>query len=177
MSRALGPALLLLALLGGCSVYPTAEQTPRSGTTLKVVETCSLQRWLAMQEEVAAMTSEQASAALAGVDPLAGSADLFYYGLLKQQLQFYEAWAEARDTFRALQEEAGLTLEQRQMAALLEAYNQRRINWYQRYSELQQQYDSMEQALADAEQEKALLQQKIQALTDLEAVISDRKEQ
>ena len=177
MPRALVPAILLLVLLPGCALYPPAEQAPRNGTTLKVVETCSLQRWLAMQEEVAAMTSEQASAALASVDPLAGSADLFYYGLLKQQLQFYEAWAEARDTFRALREEAGLTLEQRQMAGVLEAYNQRRINWYQRYSELQQQYDSVEQALADAEQEKALLQQKIQALTDLETVISDRKEQ
>ena len=177
MPRALIPAIVLLALMPGCALHPPAEQAPRSTTTLKVVETCSLQRWLAMQEEVAAMTSEQAGAALDGVDPLASAADLFYFGLLKQQLQLYEAWTEARDAFRTLQDEAGVTLEQRQLAGILEAYNQRRINWYQRYARLQQQYDGVEQALADAEQEKALLQQKIQALTDLETVISDRKEQ
>lgn len=177
MPRALVPAIFLLAMLPGCALYPPAEPAPRSATTVKVVETCSLQRWLAMQEEVAAMTTEQASAALAGVDPLASAGDLFYFGLLKQHLQRYEAWTEARDAFRTLQEQEGVTLEQRQLAGILEAYNQRRINWYQRYAQLQQQYDSVEQALADAEQEKALLQQKIQALTDLETVISDRKEQ
>jgi hypothetical protein len=126
---------------------------------------------------VAAMTSEEASAALADVDPLASTADLFYFGLLKQQLQLYAAWTEARDAFRTLSQEEGLTLEQRQLVGVLEAYNQRRINWHQRYSDLQQQYDNVQQALADSEQEKALLQEKIQALTDLETVISDRKEQ
>ena len=177
MPRTLALAVLLLTLLPGCALQPPAEEPPRKDTTLKVVEICSPQRWLAMQEEVAAMTSEEATAALAEVDPLAGAADLFYFGLLKQQLQRYAAWTEARDAFRTLQEQDGLTPEQRQMAGVLEAYNQRRINWYQRYSELQQDYDSLEQALADAEQEKALLQEQIQALTDLETVISDRKEQ
>ena len=177
MSRALGLAACLLALLAGCTLVPPAEPPSRNGTTLKVVETCSLQRWLAMQEEVAAMTSEQASAQLAGVDPLSSSADLFYFGLLKQQIQLYEAWIEARDTFRVLREEDGLTIEQRQLAGILEAYNQRRINWHQQFSELQSQYATMEEALADAEKEKALLEQKIQALTDLETVISDRKEE
>ena len=123
------------------------------------------------------MTGEQAGARLATVDPLASSADLFYYGLLKQQLQAYESWTEARDAFRALREEDGLTIEQRQLAGILEAYNQRRINWHQQYTELQAQYATMEEALAEAEQEKALLEQKIQALTDLETVISDRKEE
>jgi hypothetical protein len=177
MPRALVPAICLLTLLTGCSLYPQAEQAPKNSTTLKVVETCSLQHWLAMQEEVAAMSSEQANAALAEVNPMASAADLFYFGLLNQQLQRYAAWTQARDAFRTLRDEDGLTREQRQLAGLLEAYNQRRINWYQRYSELQQQYDSLEQTLAEAEQERALLQEKIQALTDLETVISDRKEQ
>ena len=60
---------------------------------------------------------------------------------------------------------------------VLEAYNQSRINWYQRQSETVKQNIKLEQQLSEAEQEKQLLEHKIQALTDLEAVISTRKEQ
>ena len=60
---------------------------------------------------------------------------------------------------------------------MLESYNQNRINWYQRQGELVKQRSQLEEQLDEAEQEKALLEQKIQALTDLEAVISTRKEQ
>jgi hypothetical protein len=170
-------ALLILAtLLGGCAAYPPAPAGVKNSTTLKLVETCSLQHWLGLQEEVAEMTVEEVVARLGETDPAAGTAELFYFGLLNQQLQEYEAWIQARDTFRQVRETDGLTIEQRQLAGLLESYNQRRINWYQRHSELQAQNSTLERQLREAEQEKALLQQKIQALTDLEADMSDRKE-
>ena len=76
-----------------------------------------------------------------------------------------------------LQQDETLTEAQRQLMVVLEAYNQNRINWYQRQSEAVKQNRKLEQQLSDAEQEKLLLEQKIQALTDLEAVISTRKEQ
>ena len=62
------------------------------------------------------------------------------------------------------------------MAAILEEYNQSRINWHQRYIELQQENKLLLQQLDDTQQEKLLLEQKIQAVTDLEAEISTRKE-
>jgi len=45
------------------------------------------------------------------------------------------------------------------------------------WQELLKQHAQLKQQLSDAEQDKLLLEQKIQALTDLEAVISTRKEQ
>ena len=106
-----------------------------------------------------------------------GIDQLYYYGLLNQQLQTHGAWAQARDSFRELQQQEGLTTEQRQLAGILLVYNQNRINWYQRQSELLVQNADLKKQLHEAEDEKILLEQKIQALTDLEADISTRKEQ
>ena len=106
-----------------------------------------------------------------------GIDQLYYYGLLNQQLQTQGAWVQARDSFRELQQKEGLTSEQRQLAGILLVYNQNRINWYQRQSELLKRHAEMQEQLQQAEQDKLLLEQKIQALTDLEAVISTRKEQ
>ena len=97
--------------------------------------------------------------------------------MLNQQLQTNGAWAQARDSFRELQQSDGLTTEQRQLTGILLAYNQNRINWYQRQSELLVENAGLEKQLQQAEEDKVLLEQKIQALTDLEADISTRKEQ
>ena len=70
-----------------------------------------------------------------------------------------------------------MTTEQRQLTGILLAYNQNRINWYQRQSELLVENAELEKQLQQAEEDKVLLEQKIQALTDLEADISTRKEQ
>ena len=106
-----------------------------------------------------------------------GADQLFYYGLLNQQLMTYGAWAQARDTFRVLREDKELAEVQRQLVTILQEYNQTRINWYQRQSELLNRNAELQQQLREAEQDKLVLQQKIQALTDLEAAISTRKEQ
>ena len=49
------------------------------------------------------------------------------------------------------------------LAAILERYNQSRINWYEQHKALEEQ--------------NLLLQQKIEAITELETTISTRKEQ
>ena len=106
-----------------------------------------------------------------------GIDQLYYYGLLNQQLQTHGAWIQARDSFRELQQQEGLTTEQRQLAGILLVYNQNRINWYQRQSELLVENAGLEKQLQQAEEDKVLLEQKIQALTDLESDISTRREQ
>jgi hypothetical protein len=165
----------LALVLAGCASYPPARVV--AADTPEIVESQSLRQWLNLQEQVAAMPVEQAAAELETLAPARGANDLFYSGLLKQQMSTYEAWIQARDTFRGLQQDAQLDPELRQLAALLEQSNQDRINWYQRYGKLQQQFDELEQQLRQSEQEKAQLQGKIQALTELEQAISTRREQ
>ncbi len=123
------------------------------------------------------MSTEEVVAKLIRVNKPEGAGQLFYYALLNQQLQTFGAWSQARDTFRQLHQDEELTIEQRQLVGILQEYNQNRINWYQRQRELLIRHAELKQQLSEAEQDKLLLEQKIQALTDLEAVISTRKEQ
>lgn len=146
--------------------------TPAGSTSYSSVE-----QWLQLQQDVTTLSTDEIVAKLVRVNKPEGLGQLYYYGLLNQQLKTYGAWVQARDTFRDLQLEDTLTEAQLQLVTLLEAYNQSRINWYQRQSELVKQNTVLEQQLGEAEQEKLQLEQKIQALTDLEAVISTRKEQ
>lgn len=146
--------------------------TPAGSTSYSSVE-----QWLQLQQDVTTLSTDEIVAKLVRVNKPEGLGQLYYYGLLNQQLKTYGAWVQARDTFRDLQLEDALTEAQLQLVTLLEAYNQSRINWYQRQSELVKQNTVLEQQLGEAEQEKLQLEQKIQALTDLEAVISTRKEQ
>ena len=56
-------------------------------------------------------------------------------------------------------------------------FNQLRINAYVRQLELESNAITLRQQLVSAEAEKTQLQQKIQALTELETFISTRKEE
>ena len=175
MSRALIVLVFALTTLGDCassSPVPLVEKD-----TTECVTYPTLQQWLNLQQDVADMTSDEIVAKLVRVNKPEGAGQLFYYGLLNQQLEAYGAWTQARDAFQQLHEDGDLTVEQRQLASILQEYNQNRINWYQRQRELLIHNAELEQQLSDAEQEKLLAEQKIQALTDLEAVISTRKEQ
>lgn len=176
MSRSLILSIATLLLLAACTTAPRTSMTGTS-TTSGAESYSSIEQWLQLQQDVTAMSTDDIVAKLVRVNKPEGVGQLFYYGLLNQQLQTYGAWAQARDTFRSLQQEEALTEAQRQLVVLLESFNQNRINWYQRQSEVVKQNRELEQQLLDAEQEKLLLEQKIQALTDLEAVISTRKEQ
>ena len=136
-----------------------------------------MQRWLHQQQEVSGLDKDEVVEQLVRLNKPEGIDQLYYYGLLNQQLQTQGAWAQARDSFRELQQKEGLTTEQRQLAGILLVYNQNRINWYQRQSELLVENAGLEKQLQQAEEDKVLLEQKIQALTDLEADISTRREQ
>ena len=174
MRRILITAVLGLAILAGCVAAPpvVVEQAAP-----EVIFYSSVQHWLKLQHEVAAMSVEDTTEALADLDKPDNAGDLFYHGLLNQQLQTNDAWVQARDAFRALRDDDELTVEQQQLAGILEVYNQNRINWYERQSDLLIDSSELQQQLLEAEQDKLLLEQKIQALTQLEADISTRKEE
>lgn len=124
------------------------------------------------------MQAAEVQAELARIGPESSAeSDLFYVGLLNQQVKDYNHWIAARDVFRGLRKDPQLDAEQRQLAGILERYNQSRINWYSRQNELLERYRLLQRELDTLDDEKALLEKKIQALTDLEAVISTRKEQ
>jgi hypothetical protein len=178
MSRSLALVALVLAILAGCAASPPTPPTPVvAATPPEITAYLALHQWLNLQQQVAALGTEEAVAELVSLGKPEDIAQLYYYGLLNQQLQTYGGWTQARDTFRELHLDEELLLEQRQLAGILQQYNQNRINWYQRQSELLKQHSELQQQLDQAEQDKLLLEQKIQALTDLEAVISTRKEQ
>ncbi len=138
----------------------------------------SLADWLDLQEAVLQM---QAPAVQEELEKMAGAPDtgdeLYYFGLLNQQMKEYSHWIAARDAFRQVRKDPELELEQRQLAGILERYNQSLINAQSRQEEWEDKNRLLRRKLDTLDDEKALLEQKIQALTDLEAVISTRKEQ
>ena len=174
MSRALIAALCALLLVTGCTTYPrdNAGNTSANGTSFSSVE-----QWLNLQESVAAMTTEEVVAKLVRVNRPEGVGQLYYYGLLNQRLETYGAWVQARDTFQEVLGHDELSEAQRQLVSLLAEYNQSRINSYLRQKELLKQHTDLRRELATSEEVRLELEQKIQALTELEAVISTRKEQ
>jgi hypothetical protein len=173
MLRALASAGLALALLVGCaSPPPPVVEQP----TPEIINYSSVQEWLSLQQKVTAMAGDEIVTRLAAMEETHEAYGRFYQGLLHQQLQTNDAWSQARDIFRALHQDETLTEEQRQLTRILQEYNQNRINWYQRQSELLVENARLQQQLGTAEKERNLLEQKIQALADLEAVISTRKE-
>jgi hypothetical protein len=121
------------------------------------------------------MDAETLDTALADKVMPEGKDQLYHYALLRQHSQNYAAWVNARDAFRRLNADEGLTESQRQLAGIFQAYNQLRINGYQRRSELLDEQAKLQQQLHKAAQDKLLLEQKIQALTELEADISTRR--
>ncbi|MFK8049512.1 MAG: hypothetical protein AB8B81_13895 [Halioglobus sp.] len=178
MPRTLILALFLLATLGGCTLLTNDLLVePSEPAKPEVVEYTTLQQWLRMHQHVTDMSPERAQAALARRSPPTKPRQMYYYALLSQQTQLYDGWTKARDTFRALREIESLSTEQKQLAGILEEYNQTRINWHQRHSKLQRDYGEQQKQLVVSENETAELEQKIQALTDLEEAISTRKEQ
>jgi hypothetical protein len=172
--RTLTIILLTLAVLVACAMPPSAVvQQPNP----EVVIYTGVQQWLKLQQDIAGMDAEMLDTALADKVAPEGRNDLYHYALLQQHSQSYAAWVNARDAFRQLYADEGLTESQRQLVAIFQAYNQLRINGYQRQSELLDEQAKLQQQLHKAAQDKLLLEQKIQALTELEADISTRREE
>lgn len=144
---------------------------------MEVVRYPSIEQWLNLEQDVASMEAADVTERLTQVDRSDGIGQLFYYGVLNQQLPTYGAWTLARDTFQRLHENADLPTANRQLAGILRKYNQNRINAYLRRQDLLDQQNQLQQDFRQTEDEKRQLERKIQALTELETVISTRKEE
>jgi len=170
----LAAAALVLGL-GGCAT-PAPVEVVHVPPPVKVAPP-PLQKWLRWQESVATMSDAQLNSALEGMATPGNADQQFYHGVLRQQSNDYDNWVMARDIFRQLKEDEALTPSQRQLAGILERYNQSRINWFHSRDELKQQYEALQQQVSELQEKNRLLEQKIQAITDLEATISTRKEE
>ena len=178
MSRTLKTIAPVLCLaLAACQSAPPPERVEEPPPVVEFSTTPTLNKWLNRQEQVAGLTPEQVEEELHERPRPEEVPELFEFGLLNHYSQRYEDWIKARDAFRILNTDESLSRGQRQMAALMEAYNQQRINSYQRQEQLSAENDDLQRQLADAELRKAELEEKIQALTELEANISTRKDQ
>jgi hypothetical protein len=166
---------LVAGILCGCAQHPPAKvvyiPSPEN------INWASVQKWLKLQVSVADLPVEQINAGLVGMNRPTAADQLFYYGLLHQHSQTYDGWITARDVFRELSQNSAISVEQQELATILEKFNQNRINWHERYGQLQQQCDDLSQQLTETQQQAQVLEQKIQAITDLEATISTRKEE
>jgi hypothetical protein len=175
MSRPLISLLLGLAILAGCAAQQAPKET--AGSAVTVTRYPSTEQWLELEQDVSSMETAQVEERLTLVDRSDGVGQLFYYGILNQQLPTYGAWTLARDTFQKLQDMEELPTGNRQLAGLLRKYNQSRINAYLQQEDSLGKYSALQQELRQVEDDKQLLEQKIQALTELETVISTRKEE
>lgn len=179
MSQPLTRSLALAAVLAGALVGCVSAPPPEVITIETPVKTPvpPVQRWLRWSETVSTMSPSQLSDTLEGMAEPGNANQFFYYGLLNQQSDTYDGWVAARDIFRELQEDEALTRGQRRLAGLLERFNQSRINWFHSRDELRIEYESLQQETAALQEQNTLLEQKIQAITDVEATISTRKEE
>lgn len=173
VSRPLAIAAIVLAVLAGC----TAQPPTIIETTADACTCTQLQNWLELQRKVSTMNTDKVERQLTILGEPKGHRQLFYFGLLNQQLDVFTKWTPARDVFRQLAEDDRLAREQRSLAAILERYNQSRINWYLKHRQLLENNQTLRAKLRASLEESELLEQKIQAITDLETSISTRKEQ
>jgi len=175
MPRSVVIGTLLLLVLAGCTTQP-----PKVIDVADYAPTCNctqLESWLELQRKVSAMSIEKVEKRLAKLSEPKGNRQLFYAGLLNQQLDVFENWAQARDIFRQLAANGELTKEQRNLAAILGRYNQSRINWYLQHRQALEEIHGLKAKLLVSQEENELLEAKIQAVTDVETSISTRKEQ
>lgn len=172
MSRALIPTIIMLTLLAGCALpyssAPAREEAPPVD---------SVNDWLAAREDLAQLSAAEVQARLAEIGTPDTDTQHYYYALLKMQSATLEGWTQARSSFATLLQSPQLQPGQQRLVALLQDINQDRINNYFKLRDVKEERRQLEDALATAQEEKLLLEQKIQALTDLETAISTRREE
>jgi hypothetical protein len=170
-------ALALAALVGCAAAPPQPPLTPAQTQNPEIADYHALRDWLDMQQSVSLMTREEVVAELAALGKPEATEEWFYFGLLNQELKTYASWVQSRDAFKQVSEAEELTGGQRQLADIFERYNQTRINWYLEFKQSDEALAATEAQLQAAREQNAQLEQKIQAITDLETTISTRKEQ
>ena len=129
------------------------------------------------------LDASQVGSGLAAMGDPSSVDERFYFALLNQQAPEYDAWVIARDVYRQLGRDQALLPGQRQLAGILEQYTQARINAAQRQErlqqdarDLQQQYQQVQRQVSELRERNRLLEEKIRAIADLEASISERRE-
>lgn len=165
-------ATLLLSLLAGCT---TPQSSPSTLATAPSVD--PVVDWLAAQEDLAQLSTAESRVLLSELENPRTDTDLYYYALLKQQAGTLDGWTQARTSYATLLKSTTLRPGQRHLVGILQAMNQSRINHYFKTQALIEEKQQLQQVLETAQEEKLLLEQKIQALTDLETVISTRREE
>jgi TolA-binding protein len=176
MSKKLVLLVMLLAMLPACAAQPDA--VPAEAAPCPDASNYSeLQEWLAMENRTSRLDTEQVVSELIRLGRPEGSTEVYLFGLLNQQLGTPSNWRQARNAFRQVKQDEQLTAEQRRIAAILEGYNISRLDSDKYRRDLVRDQKRLESELRAREQEIELLQQKIQAITDLEASMSTRKEQ
>ena len=161
--------IVLTYILAGCISAPPHNED--SGSASLVIESQSLDDWLLVSRETNSLSPQEAHDELLKLSKSQqGGLSLFYFGALNQQLQAYDGWVQARDAFRSLVQSGELGPNFRELARLRMVHNQDLINWYERHRHLQKE---LAESILDREQ----LEEKIAALAELEAAMSNRKQQ
>lgn len=160
--------LALILTLSGCTISQPQNDAIQ---VTRVTESQSLDAWLRISRQTASLSPDQAQDALLKMGkPEQEGLSLFYFGALNQQLQQLDGWVQARDAFRYLSQSENLGENFRELARLRMSHNQDLINRYEHHRHLQQE-------LADSILEREQLEKKIAALAELEAAMSNRKQQ
>lgn len=160
--------LILLACAGCESLQPNYYEGWNREPTLTAEQRYY---WLRIADLYMELTPSQAQQRLDKIDgEEKTSLQWFRYALLNQQLNERAGWIRSRDAFRQLLVTENFGDELRGLTKLLLKYNQNMINWDARYNKVQIQ-------LKESEALQQVLEEKIQAITNLEQNISSRKEQ
>lgn len=170
-------ATVLVAMMPGCTGHFPLSKDSHEPMRLQVTELPNLNNWLDMSSQLEAMPSDEVVARLKVANNPQTVNERFYYGLLNQQLGRLDGWVQARDSFRSLADDETLDSSSRELARILQVHNQALINWYERHRHLQKELAVSVLDRELLEERHKELEQKIEALTTLEAVISNRKQQ
>ncbi|MBN7798680.1 hypothetical protein [Parahaliea mediterranea] len=166
--------LAALALLAGCQMLPEEpplREVPRTARPCVTAPATALERWMGEMTSVDKLSQEQAREQLSLMRGAGDSAfERYRYALLNQRIGDGAGWIRARDTLRGLREEGLAEPGLMQLVALLQRFSQAMINADARQQQLAEE-------LLSSQQEREALADKIEALTNIEQTISERKNQ
>ena len=180
MSKSRSSLTLLLALIAGCAATPAPTPAPEireQRQEAPSVETVPVQVWLRLENATTQMSDEEVVAELVKLGKPSDAHEKFYFGLLNHQLDTYSNWRQARNAFREVRRDAEASPGLRQLAGIMERYNRTRVEDYKDRAQLLGKIDSLEDKLEMQQEERQLLEEKIQAITDVETSMSTRKEE
>ena len=159
-------SLALVLLLQACALTPeTAQVEPEEAPSQE-----SMDEWLDVVESVQGLDAERARRELQRMNTNIQGTALFKFGLLSMHIGTYSSLNEAAESFQWRAEDETLSAGQNQLAALLRSHCQELLDW-------QLKYDQARRDLRSSQAANDRLQQKLDVLTELEVLFSDRKEE